>query len=70
MYADIVLTAARYLIDKYRPEQKEMVVDVSDMTIVRALVAHGQDPQLLRVSIDIDWPLGTMECHFYSINVS
>ena len=70
MYADIVLTAAKYLIDKYRPEQKEMVLDVSEMTIVRALVAHGQDPQLLRVSLDIDWPLGTIKCHFYSINVS
>ena len=70
MYADIVLTAARYLIDKYRPEQNEMIVDVSDMTIIRALVAHGQDPQLLRVSLDVDWRLGTMRCEFYSINVS
>ena len=70
MYADIALTAARYLIDNYRPEQKDMIVDVSDMTIIRALVAHGQDPQLLRVSLDVDWPLGTMKCQFYSINVS
>ena len=58
------------MIDKYRPEQTEMVVDVSDMTIIRALVAHGQDPQLLRVSLDVDWPLGTIKCHFYSITVS
>ncbi|KAK0510435.1 hypothetical protein JMJ35_006867 [Cladonia borealis] len=68
VYADIVLTAARYLIDKYRPEQKEMVVDVSDMTIVRALVAHGQDPQLLRVSLDVDWPSEIMKCQFSSTN--
>ena len=70
MYADIVLTAARYLIDKYRPEQMDVIVDVGDMTIIRALVAQGQDPQLLRVSLDVDWPLGTMRCQFYSINVS
>ena len=70
MYADIVLTAARYLVDKYRPEQQGMIVDVSDMTIVRVLVAHGQDPQLLRVSLDVDWPLSTMKCKFYSIIVS
>ena len=70
MYADIVLTVARYLIHKYRPEQKEMIVDVSDMTMIRALVAHGQDPQLLRVSLDVDWRLGAMKCQFYSMNVS
>ena len=70
MYADVVLTAARYLIDKYRPEQTYMIADVSDMTIIRALVAQGKDPQLLRVSLDVDWPLGTMRCQFYSINVS
>lgn len=70
MYADIVLTAARYLIDKYRPEQNEMIVDISDMTIIRALVAHGQDPQLLRLSLDVNWRLGKMKCQFYSINVS
>ena len=70
MYADIVLTAARYLIHRYRPEQTDMIVDVSDMTIIRALVAHGQDPQLLRVSLHVEWALGKMKCQFYSINVS
>ena len=66
----MALTVGKYLIDRFKPDIKERLVDVSDLVVEKALIPHSQGPQLVRQSAKFDWSTRTAECKFYSVNVS
>ncbi|KUI67140.1 Conidial yellow pigment biosynthesis polyketide synthase [Cytospora mali] len=57
VYADIALTLGKYLAETYRPQLcgEDLVVDVANMTVSKALVAKPQGPQPLQVHSEVDW---------------
>ncbi|KAJ4178461.1 fusarubin cluster-polyketide synthase [Fusarium falciforme] len=56
VYADMALTLGRYLLERYQPQQKENLIDVSDMTISKALILRGDgSKQPLQAHLDADW---------------
>ncbi|KAF2204082.1 ketoacyl-synt-domain-containing protein [Delitschia confertaspora ATCC 74209] len=69
VYADIALTLGTYLLKKYHPEQNEDLVDVSDMTISKALILKaGATQQLLQAHSEVDWKLNTAAVKFMSFD--
>lgn len=70
VYADIALTLGKYLIERYRPGQQERLVDVSDMTISKALILRaGAAQQFLQAHAEVDWPTQTAAIKFMSFDV-
>lgn len=58
-YADIALQVGKYAMDRIRAGHKEAIdgmVDVSDLVVDKALIPHGQAPQLLRTTVTMTWP--------------
>ncbi|KAJ5952040.1 Acyl transferase/acyl hydrolase/lysophospholipase [Penicillium vulpinum] len=56
VYADIALTLGTYLIKRYHPTQEDNLVDLSDMTISKALILKdGATEQLLQAHGEVDW---------------
>ena len=58
-YADIALQVGRYSMKRIRgghPTAIDGLVDVSDMVVDKALIPHGQAPQLLRTTLTMKWP--------------
>ena len=56
VYADIALSLGTYMLDRYRPEKQERIIDVSDMTISKALILREKAAeQLLQAHADVDW---------------
>lgn len=71
VYADIALSLGTYLLKRYRPDQKENLVDVSDMTISKALILRaGATQQLLQAHAEVDWSLNAATIKFMSFDVS
>ncbi|KAI4254023.1 MAG: hypothetical protein LQ352_003346 [Teloschistes flavicans] len=68
VYAEMALTIGKYLLDRYKPEMTERLVDVSNMLVEKALIPHSQGPQLLRTSAKVDWANKNAACVFYSVN--
>jgi noranthrone synthase len=59
VYADIAFTVGKYTMDKLRSSHTgaiDGVVDVSDLVVEKALIPHGQGPQILRTTLTIAWP--------------
>ncbi len=58
-YADIALQVGKYSMDRIRaghPGAIDGLVDVSDLVVDKALIPHGQAPQLLRTTLTMKWP--------------
>lgn len=71
VYADIALSLGTYLLKRYRPDQEENLVDVSDMTISKALILRaGATQQLLQAHAEVDWPSNATTIKFMSFDVS
>ena len=71
VYADIALSLGTYLLKRYRPDQEENLVDVSDMTISKALILRaGATQQLLQAHAEVDWSSNTTAIKFMSFDVS
>lgn len=71
VYADIALTLGTYLLKRYHPTQERNLVDVSDMTISKALILRaGATEQLLQVHSDVDWESQSALTKFMSFDVS
>lgn len=71
VYADIALSLGTYLLERYRPNQEENHVDVSDMTISKALILRaGATQQFLQIHTDVDWSSNTAAIKFMSFDVS
>jgi acyl transferase domain-containing protein len=71
VYADMALTLGTYLLRRYRPDQLESsLVDVSDMTISKALILRaGVNEQLLQAQAEVDWPSQSAAIGFMSFDV-
>ena len=70
VYADIALSLGTYLLKQYHPNQEESLVDVSDMTISKALILRtGASEQLLQAHAEVDWPSNTAAIKFMSFDV-
>ena len=71
VYADIALSLGTYLLKRYRPDQQENLVDVSDMTISKAMILRaGATEQLLQAHTEVDWSKNTAAIKFMSFDVS
>lgn len=71
VYADIALTLGTYLLQRYRPDQQEKLVDVSDMTISKAMILKaGATEQFLQAHAEVDWPSQAASIKFLSFDVS
>ena len=58
-YADIALQVGRYSMNRLRaghPGAMDGLVDVSDLVVDKALIPHGEAPQLLRTTLTMSWP--------------
>ena len=67
IYADIALTLGTYLLERYHPNQPENLVDVSDMTISKALILNKQaSKQLIHIHAEVDWPSQSAAMMFIS----
>ncbi|PLB48450.1 conidial pigment polyketide synthase PksP/Alb1 [Aspergillus steynii IBT 23096] len=66
VYADIALTVGKYVLDRYHPEMADRLVDVSNMTVMKALIAKPQGPQLLRTFVTVDWAAKKAKARFCS----
>ena len=71
VYADIALSLGTYLLERYRPDQEENIVDVSEMTISKALILRaGATQQFIQVHTDVDWSSNEAAIKFMSFDVS
>ncbi|KAL4758755.1 ketoacyl-synt-domain-containing protein [Aspergillus foveolatus] len=70
VYADIALTIGTYVLQRYCPLQaEESVVDVSDMTITKALILRADMPQqLLQAHAEFDWASQSTTIKFLSFD--
>lgn len=67
VYADIALSLGTYLLDRYRPNKQERLVDISDMTISKALILRKNvAEQLLQAHADVDWSSNAVTIMFMS----
>ncbi|KAL8677817.1 MAG: hypothetical protein Q9186_005797 [Xanthomendoza sp. 1 TL-2023] len=56
VYADIALSLGTYLIDRYQPAKQDRLVDISDMSISKALILKEKaSEQFLQAHSDVDW---------------
>ena len=59
LYADIALQVGRYSMARLRaghPAALDGIISVSDLVCDKALIPHGQGPQLLRTTLTMSWP--------------
>lgn len=69
VYADMALTLGKYLVNKYRPGQHEDLIDVSDMTISKALILRNKvETQLIQAHGDVDWATQSALVKFMSFD--
>ncbi|OBT51641.1 Type I Iterative Polyketide synthase (PKS) [Pseudogymnoascus sp. 24MN13] len=69
VYADMALTLGTYLRERYRPDLQDDLVDVSDMTISKALILRvGATQQLLQAHAEVDWPSQSASVKFMSFD--
>ena len=69
VYADIALSLGTYLIDRYQPTKKERLVDVTDMSISKALILKKKNgEQLLQAHGDVDWTANAATMIFMSFD--
>ncbi|EGD94040.1 polyketide synthase [Trichophyton tonsurans CBS 112818] len=70
VYADIALSIGKYLLERYHPEIETNLVDVANMTVLKALIARAQGPQPLRTIATVDWPAKKASVSFRSYDKS
>ncbi|RDW64444.1 Male sterility, NAD-binding [Aspergillus mulundensis] len=69
VYADMALTMGKYLLERCRSGQEDNLVDVSNMTISKALILReGVSQQLLQAHADVNWTTQSTEMKFMSFN--
>ncbi|KAI4261875.1 MAG: hypothetical protein L6R42_002935 [Xanthoria sp. 1 TBL-2021] len=69
VYADIALSLGTYLIDRYQPAKQDRLVDVSDMSISKALILKEKaGEQLLQAHSDVDWSSNAATTIFMSFD--
>ncbi|KAK3902976.1 conidial yellow pigment biosynthesis polyketide synthase [Staphylotrichum tortipilum] len=69
VYADMALTLGRYLVDRrHSVSTANQQVDVSDMSIFKALIAKPQGPQPLQGHAEVDWAKNEAAIKFVSFD--
>ncbi|KAI0003486.1 ketoacyl-synt-domain-containing protein [Xylariaceae sp. FL0662B] len=69
LYADIALSLGTYLLERYNPSQKGSTIDVSDMTILKALILRADaTQQLLQAHAEADWSSNTVVIKFMTFD--
>ncbi|PWY71773.1 ketoacyl-synt-domain-containing protein [Aspergillus sclerotioniger CBS 115572] len=69
VYADIALTLGTYLLRRYQPQEEDRLVDVSNMTISKALILRpNTTQQLLQAHADVEWSSQSATVKFVSFN--
>ncbi|KAL8757890.1 MAG: hypothetical protein Q9184_004087 [Pyrenodesmia sp. 2 TL-2023] len=68
VYAEMALTMGTYLLDRFQPDMADHLVDISNMLVEKALIAHSQGPQFLRTSTRVDWSTKSAAYVFYSVS--
>ncbi|KAA8641742.1 uncharacterized protein ATNIH1004_010681 [Aspergillus tanneri] len=68
VYADIALTVGKYLLQRYHPEMEDCLIDVSNMTVMKALIAKLEGPQPLRTFVTVDWAAKRAKGRFCSFD--
>lgn len=71
VWADISLRLGTYFLQRYRPGQAQNTVDVTDMTILKALIRRADaKEQLIQIHSDVDWSKNSAKIKFMSFDVS
>lgn len=70
VYADMALSLGKYLVEKYQPQlcDEQLVVDVGDVTISKALIAKPKGPQPLQAQAEVNWASKAATCKFVSFD--
>ncbi|KAF1347668.1 beta-ketoacyl synthase [Delphinella strobiligena] len=69
VYCDMALSLGKYLVETYRPHQDQKLIDVTDMTISKALILNGQgNPQPLQAHAEVDWKANAVAIKFMSFD--
>jgi iterative type I PKS product template protein len=69
VYCDMALSLGNYLTTRYRHLQDGTLVDVTDMTISKALILNSQgSKQLLQAHCDVDWSTNSASVRFMSFD--
>ncbi|KAL8639261.1 MAG: hypothetical protein Q9228_003690 [Teloschistes exilis] len=69
VYADIALSLGTYLLDRYQSSMRERLVDVSDMTVSKALILKEKMAgQLLQAHANADWISNAVTIVFVSFD--
>ncbi|KAI9654519.1 MAG: Type I Iterative PKS [Bathelium mastoideum] len=69
VYADMALSIGTYLLQRYRPNQQENLVDVSDMVVSKALILRaGAEQQILQAHAETDWSCHSAAIKFLSFD--
>ena len=71
VYADMALTLGEYLLNCRQvsaPQVKTLRVSVSDMNIIKALIARSQGPQALQAHTEVDWTKNEATMKFVSFD--
>ncbi|KAL4892273.1 hypothetical protein BDV59DRAFT_208603 [Aspergillus ambiguus] len=69
LYADIAQTIVDYMIAKYKPEYRELGLNVSDMKVPKPLIGRSGD-QFFRVSAAMNWSRKSADIQVYSVNAT
>ncbi|KEY74802.1 hypothetical protein S7711_06489 [Stachybotrys chartarum IBT 7711] len=69
VWADIALSLGTYFLQRYRTGHAKDIIDVTDMTILKALILrHGSTKQLVQVHSDMDWSSDSAKIKFMSFD--
>lgn len=69
IYAEISMRIGQHIVDKYQPCLRGRIITADDMTIERALVAHGgPEPQILRSTVKFNAKDNCTTCHFETLD--
>ncbi|KAI1456594.1 beta-ketoacyl synthase [Annulohypoxylon moriforme] len=69
VYADVALGLGTYILQRYCPDQREDLIDVSEMNISKALILRaGATQQLLQAHAEVDWPSQSMPIKFMTFD--
>ncbi|CAO1601138.1 fusarubin cluster-polyketide synthase [Xanthoria calcicola] len=71
VYADMALSMGTYLIDRYQPAKPDRLLDISDMSVSKALILKEKaGEQLLQAHSDVDWSSNAATTIFMSFDAN
>ncbi|TPX18780.1 uncharacterized protein E0L32_011529 [Thyridium curvatum] len=68
VYAEIGLSLGKYILSRFQPTMSQMLVDVSELAVEKAMIPHSKGSQIMHTSASVDWTANTARLHFRSID--